>query len=144
MVPSTNTTEIRKGTNRGPSTDTVGASVTSTGRSPPAAPEGGNAHPPPPPRTATECHPQTQSHQAPCSCQPVAASLDPHMDTPVVKCPQHWSPRPTHRPPPHRPDKSDPDGPPGQHGSPRRGTDPPRPVLEFPEGHYSNASAAHS
>ena len=44
---------------------------------------------------ATECRPQTQSHQAACSCRPVAASLDRHMDTLVVKCPQHWSPRPT-------------------------------------------------
>ena len=90
MVPSTNTTEIREGTDRGPSTDRAGAFVTSTGRSLPAVPEGGNA-----PRTATECRPHTHSHQAAHSCQLGAASLDRHMDTPVVKCPQHWSPRPT-------------------------------------------------
>ena len=35
MVPSTNTTEIREGTDRGPSTDRAGAFVTSTGGSPP-------------------------------------------------------------------------------------------------------------
>ena len=39
MVPSTSTTEIREGTDRGPSTDRVGFFIISTARSLPAVPE---------------------------------------------------------------------------------------------------------
>ena len=62
MVPSTNTTEIREGTDRGSSTDNVGAFVTSTGKSPLATTEAGNA--PPPPHTATACrHPSLSNNR---------------------------------------------------------------------------------
>ena len=41
------------------------------------------------------------------------------------------------------PGETYPDGPPGQRGFPRRGNDPPRPVLESQVAHCLSASAAH-